>query len=272
LLADTLGNSFGELNYLIRNNPISELYTFSQLINKRSYLDSYSKFVAFSPDYAAYQRGSYAPLIGAKREIEKLDEYFKGKPFIDKAATSDNFFKYSSRADIIHVAAHTKVDKNTLSHSQFLLAEEDKPLTLFEIYGMEFKAKLLVLSSCNTGKGKLKAGDGAINLARGFFYAGIKNVVLTKWAISDNSSAQLMGDFYRQLSEQKASDEALQLSKIQYLETADPLKLHPYYWSAYVSIGKPVELKKSYGVKLTLLVISSLVLIILYKIKKRTTL
>jgi len=96
---------------------------------------------------------------------------------------------------------------------------------------------MVVLSACNSGDGKLLKGEGVMSLARGFFYSGCPSLIMTLWTVEDLSGSSLMTGFYKFLAQSYPKDVALQKAKLAYLETADPLKSHPYFWSGYVAIG-----------------------------------
>ena len=76
-----------------------------------------------------------------------------------------------------------------------------------------------------------------MSLARGFYYAGCPDVVMTLWPVEDQISSSLIKDFYNYLAQGKDKIEALRMAKLNYLKTADPLRSHPYFWAAYVNIG-----------------------------------
>jgi hypothetical protein len=76
-----------------------------------------------------------------------------------------------------------------------------------------------------------------MSLARGFYYAGCPDVVMTMWPVEDQLSSSLIQDFYHYLAQGKNKAEALQLAKINFLKSADPLRAHPYFWAGYVNIG-----------------------------------
>ena len=68
-----------------------------------------------------------------------------------------------------------------------------------EIYNLEFNANLVSLSACQTGLGKISKGEGVIGLSRALVYAGAKNIIVSFWSVADESTAQLMTDFYRKM-------------------------------------------------------------------------
>ena len=77
--------------------------------------------------------------------------------------------------------------------------KEDGKLKVREIFGMDLKANLVVLSGCDTALGKLSTGDELVGLTRAFIYAGTPSVVASLWSVDDSSTAQLMASFYRNL-------------------------------------------------------------------------
>jgi len=76
-----------------------------------------------------------------------------------------------------------------------------------------------------------------MSLARGFFYSGCPSLIMTLWTVEDLSGSTLMSSFYKYLAQSFPKDVALQQAKLDYLESADALKSHPYFWSGYVAIG-----------------------------------
>lgn len=55
---------------------------------------------------------------------------------------------------------------------------------------------LVTLSACDTGSGEARAGEGVLGLRRGFIQAGAQNLLMTLWPISDQTTVQIMLDFY----------------------------------------------------------------------------
>jgi CHAT domain-containing protein len=75
--------------------------------------------------------------------------------------------------------------------------DNDGIVTAEEVGGLNLKGTwLVVLSACGTGTGEAKAGEGVLGLRRGFVQAGCQNLLMTLWTISDETTVQIMLDFY----------------------------------------------------------------------------
>ena len=106
-------------------------------------------------------------------------------------------------------------------------------LTAEEILDLKLNAELVVLSACDTGRGRI-TGDGVIGLSRALISAGVPSVIVSLWAIPDAPTASLMTHFYQNL--QKYPDKAQALRQAM-LTT---LKQHPNpkNWASFTLIGE----------------------------------
>ena len=76
-------------------------------------------------------------------------------------------------------------------------SDNDGIVTVEEVGGLKLKGTwLVVLSACETGAAQAKAGEGVMGLRRGFIQAGVQNLLMTLWPISDETTVQIMFDFY----------------------------------------------------------------------------
>ncbi len=271
LITDTLGRNFSELNYMVKNYNISELYSINQLYESDVYIKSNFKVFGFAPDYRQYNQNSLALLPGAVEEVKSLDKNFRGAFYYNEKANNKNFFKAAKQYNVVHLALHTDVNYKNPDFSRLLFTDPEGSLPVFEIYGSNWDAKLLVLSGCNTGDGTVKWGEGMVSLARAFFFVGIKNIVATKWPVVDYSGSHLMDNFYKDLKEKESVGKSLQDAKIEFLKRGDPLLCHPYYWASYYSVGHPVYFEESNNYKYIWIVsggILALLILAVVKIKK----
>ena len=104
---------------------------------------------------------------------------------------------------------------------------------------MQLNADIAVLSACNSGMGKLSHSEGVIGVASGFAYAGVPNIIMSKWPVSDWSTSILMLYFYQNIKKGIPKAEALQQAKKTYLNKyqKNSEQLAPMYWGAFVLHG-----------------------------------
>ncbi|MCA9476703.1 MAG: CHAT domain-containing protein, partial [Nitrospira sp.] len=149
-------------------------------------------------------------------------------------ATKEWVVKNISQYGIIHLAAHGEFDEfNPLLSSLWLSSPnpENRRLTVKEVFGLELHADLVTLSACQTGLGKLEAGE-LIGLNRAFIYAGTHALVSALWRVDDLSTSVLMKHFYRNYVTQ---NKAKSLRQAQLIVKKDfP---HPSYWAGFSLIG-----------------------------------
>jgi CHAT domain-containing protein/Tfp pilus assembly protein PilF len=179
----------------------------------------------------------------SEKEVAYNKKLFSGNSYLFHDATEENFRKFAPHSKIIHLATHAIINDDFPMYSRFLFSPSttslnDGLLQTYELYNMNLNSDLAVLSACNTGTGKLIRGEGIMSLARGFHYAGCANVVMSLWQVDDKSTSQIMNYFYKHLKHGVGISEALRLAKIEYLENADEVKSHPYYWAGFIHIGK----------------------------------
>jgi len=197
------------------------------------------------------------PIPGVEEEIKGIKKALSGYTISGEEATEKNFKEIAGKYNILHLAMHTLVNNEKPMLSKLVFYQnkdtiEDGMLNTYELFGMNLNAGLAVLSACNTGTGKLMKGEGMMNLARGFIYAGVPGIVMTLWSVEDQSSAEIVRKFYEYLEDGMSKDEALRQSKLDLINQGDPLRSHPYYWAAYVTIGdySPMKLIKPLWISL----------------------
>lgn len=210
-------------------------------------------FVDSIPLYAPNRRDGglefmrFPPLVGAMEELQMMEERFDGLYLYGGAATKEAFWKQANRYEVLHIATHTVIDDQNPNASGFVLASPEQDslysfLYAYELFNQTLLAELVTLSACNTGYGQIQQGEGIASLARAFAFAGCPNLVMTLWQIKDRATPQIMERFYQNLTDEIGKDEALHLAKKDYLQTANPLFLHPYYWAGIIYVGDQAAL------------------------------
>jgi CHAT domain-containing protein/Flp pilus assembly protein TadD len=124
-----------------------------------------------------------------------------------------------------------KIVKNPNNLSNF---EEDGILNGIEVAQMNLdKTKLVVLSACDSGKGKNIVNEGNYGMVRAFKTAGVDYIISSLWPVPDNVTSELMIEFYKNyITNPSDPNIALQTAQ-KNLRTKYP---NPYYWAAFVAV------------------------------------
>jgi CHAT domain-containing protein len=120
---------------------------------------------------------------------------------------------------------------------------EDGILTAMEASGLDLEGtKLVVLSACETGVGKVTNGEGVYGLRRALVIAGAESLVMTLWQVDDLATRDLMTGYYTRLSSGKGRSAALR--DIQLEIASRPKYGHPYYWASFLAAGANTPINK----------------------------
>jgi CHAT domain-containing protein len=178
-----------------------------------------------------------SPLPGAEQEAQAIAPLLGSQAITGEAATKVAIVQQMGEARLIHLATHGLLDdfKGMGVPGALALApsgQDSGLLTADEILDLKLQAELVVLSACDTGRGRI-TGDGIIGLSRSFITAGVPSLVVSLWAVPDFSTAFLMTEFYRTLKQgqDKAQSlrQAMLATKQQYPD--------PRQWAAFTLIG-----------------------------------
>jgi len=112
------------------------------------------------------------------------------------------------------------------------LALTGEPLRCMDIYRMRIPADLVVLSACETGKGKVYKAEGVIGWTRAFLFAGAPRVIVSLWKVDDQATRALMEKFYALWKDSKMPA-ATALKQAQAHVASQPQWKHPYFWAAW---------------------------------------
>ena len=245
---------YRKLDYLMNDYNIS--YVYSATFMKESvnwHLSKRNTLIAFAPSYPAglnidslineRQTGNiFKELPFALQEAEYVADIRGGQHYMNHEASETVYKTEAAKYSIIHLAMHTVVNDQNPMNSALVFAQvkdslNDGMLYTYEVYGIPLKAKMVVLSSCNTGSGTLSSGEGILSLARGFLYSGSQSVVMSLWKIEDRSGTDIIKMFYDNLEKGMSKSRALKKARYGYLRKASQLRSHPYFWSTLVVIG-----------------------------------
>jgi CHAT domain-containing protein len=205
----------------------------------------------------------------AESEATEIQKHFPASVVLLRGDASEVKVKRLAPSyDVLHFAGHAELSEKEPLESAILLAKdagEDGRLEVREIFGMNLKANLVVLSGCETGLGKLSSGDELVGLTRAFIYAGTPSVVASLWKVDDASTAALMSSFYKNLRT-KTKVEALRQAQLEMIRgkvssellaqrgvrgvgklgqapsskltaPGSHATLHPYFWAPFILVG-----------------------------------
>ena len=115
---------------------------------------------------------------------------------LERSVTHSRFFQNPMhRSGLALAGAQSTVE--AWKHGEAPAVDYDGILTAEDVAALDLKGTWLVtLSACDTGSGEAKAGEGVLGLRRGFLQAGALHLLMTLWPISDETTVQIMTDFY----------------------------------------------------------------------------
>ncbi|MEM7559951.1 MAG: CHAT domain-containing protein, partial [Planctomycetota bacterium] len=190
----------------------------------------------FRPDKPA---APLDPLPGSEREANVIASMFGIDPLIGEEASEDAVKEKIASAPVIHMATHGLLEADTVFTRSYLSslalapdADSDGFLTVREVMAMDLKAELAVLSACDSGRGTI-TGDGVVGLSRAFLAAGVPNVVVSLWPVSDQATAFMMVRFYEALGKGKSKAAALRSAILATREQAP----NPRLWAPFLLYG-----------------------------------
>lgn len=257
--------------FLVQEANINYNYSFSlwylhQLNNKHK---KDINLAAFAPNYnnTFFDSIQLQNLPFAKQEANYVAQLFKGKEFVGEIATKQNFFSNQQAFNVLHFSMHTVLFDNDFNKS-CLLFNNAQPLYFSELYNTAIPAEMIVLSACNTGAGKLLAGEGIMSLSKALTYAGVKSTVVSLWQVPDKETSHLMALYYQFLKKGKSKSEALALAKSTFIKN-NPLKIHPYYWSGFILTGNDEAIVQNYNWLYYVLTSIALVVLIFFIAKRK---
>jgi CHAT domain-containing protein/tetratricopeptide (TPR) repeat protein len=225
-LAEALEISYLPSLYLLGNEPPSSVT-----------LDSAALLAVAVPEAEGMPSLRYS-----RREVQTIAEHFSTEQTeVMIGASGCKQLLQSSRArsfDFLHFATHSTINHDDPLRSRLWLspdtADSDAYLTMAEVLELQLDAELVVLSSCESGGGRYRLGEGIEGFVRGFLHAGADRVLVSLWPVEDLGTMEFMKRFYEHL--ELGYSAALQQAKAEMVHSPRLRLRHPYYWSPFVLI------------------------------------
>ncbi|XP_068714080.1 tetratricopeptide repeat protein 28-like [Montipora foliosa] len=183
----------------------------------------------------------------AQEEVEMIASILKITPLTGIHATKAEVMKQMSSVGLIHIAAHGNertveiaLSPNPGWSSKFP-QRKDYILKMSDVQAANLRARLVVLSCCHSGRGRVLKGEGVVGIARAFLAAGARSVLVTLWAIDDEATMVFMKRFYQHLKEGKTASAAVQQST-KFLRESEQFS-EMKYWAPFQLIGDDVKIE-----------------------------
>ena len=183
-------------------------------------------------------------LPGAEEEVKMIGEILNVEPLIGKNATKDQVLRRLNAVSLVHIAAHGSAERGEILLSPNLDSskrpkEKDFLLTMTDVLNAKLEAKLVVLSCCHSGRGKINA-EGVVGIARAFLGAGARSVIASLWAINDEATRAFMRHFYENLAKGQSASKSLH-EAMKIMRESDDFKA-VVFWAPFMLIGDDVTL------------------------------
>ncbi len=182
----------------------------------------------------------FGPLTGVETELESIKGVVESDTLLNEEVTNEalEYGIATSSAPIVHIATHGKFgekpeDTFILTWGNTLNVNQLSQLLKTSELSRTRELELLILSACETADGDERAVLGLAGVAT---RSGARSTLATLWAVDDDSTSELMGEFYQQLVQMNIDKaKALQQAQLEILN--NPSTSHPYYWSPFILLG-----------------------------------
>jgi CHAT domain-containing protein/tetratricopeptide (TPR) repeat protein len=187
-----------------------------------------------------------SPLPDAEKEVNSLALMYgpaRSRVLIGAQAREAVVKAEAGKYQVLHFATHATLDDRNPLYSRIILSrsEDDKQddglLEAWELMKLDLNAELVVLSACETARGRVADGEGMIGMSWALFVAGSPAVVVSQWKVDSARSSELMIEFHRNLLRSPGAltkSEALRQAALKLLHS--PYN-HPAYWAGFILIG-----------------------------------
>jgi len=187
------------------------------------------------------------PIPQTATEVKSIANLFPGGTSATEVRTGVSATKQEllrtdlGRFRFIHFATHgilpveAGIKEPALVLSYEGTDKDDMLLTPSEVFQLKLRADMVVLSACNTGSGKVTRAEGVASLGTAFLAAGASSTVVSLWSVSDNSTALLMQEFYRNLL--KGMPKPLALAAARSMLVSHGFD-NPFFWAPFVLTGE----------------------------------
>lgn len=172
-------------------------------------------------------------LLQTDDEIQMLEMFGAFDVLADDKCVHSNIADLSGK--ILHIATHSEFRLDLPELSYIYL--NDGHLFATDLIQNNLRYDLVVLSACETGRAQVTSGDDLIGLGHAFLYSGSSSVLATLWRVEEESTYEIMTQFYTYLHQGQSKAQALRNAQLDYLDLHP--QTHPAFWGAFQLLGNP---------------------------------
>jgi CHAT domain len=112
-------------------------------------------------------------------------------------------------------------------------------LAASDITQLKLNADWVILSACNTAAGGERGGQALSGLAKAFFYAQARSLLVSQWSVYERAAVKLVtGAVGHQARDGVGRSQGLRLAMIDLIDSGDAAQVHPAYWAPFVLVGE----------------------------------
>jgi len=117
--------------------------------------------------------------------------------------------------------------------------DDDGYLSASEVAGLKLDADLVILSACNTAAGGADSAEAMSGLARAFFYAQARALLVSHWAVDSSATVKLITNAVTTTNDPKVGRaEALRRAMLALIDKGTLQEAHPSLWAPFVVVGE----------------------------------
>jgi CHAT domain-containing protein len=189
-----------------------------------------------NPEFDRDENPNLPDLRAAEAEAQAVARGYQApQVLLGAAATKEEFLKHFAEFEVVHFAGHFVVNPASPENSKLLFAGGVVRSSELAAYKLA-RAKLVVLSACETGFERYNQSEGAIGAARSFLALGSPLVLASQWPVDSEPTKDLMIAFHRNRKVSGlTSAESLRRAQLELLSRSATSA--PYYWAAFSLFG-----------------------------------
>lgn len=225
---------------------ITSLAEMHELQQKKAKAATYDVVALGNSQQPKREGNQFAALPEAERQIDAIGKLYRARgerAFVEDLATKATLMQRAGDARILHVATHGVFNDDNPMYSYLVLAKnandakDDGTLEAWEISKMNLRSSLVVLSACETARGRPRRGEGLIGMTWALFVAGSPSTVTTQWKVDSESTTSLMVKMHEVLAGTPGVRKSSALRQASLSLMRESRYRHPFYWAPFVLVG-----------------------------------